>query len=92
MKKAVSLMALFAGMGFAGSMPTEHYTVEDIPLPKVALEIGGLACNLAGELVVVLRRAESLSVRPIVTGNSFSGGSFRMQACITRVGFYWGRG
>lgn len=58
MKKLVSLMALFAGMGFAGSMPTEHYTVEDIPLPKsVAPEIGGLACNPAGELVVVLRRS-----------------------------------
>lgn len=41
----------------AGPMPKESYEVQDIKLPKgVAPEIGGLAFNSKGELIVVTRR------------------------------------
>ncbi len=56
---------------FGHAMPSDYYKVEDIGLPKdIAPEIGGLAFNSKGELVVLLRRHGILIGTPTNNPNS----------------------
>lgn len=65
----VAILAAVAGVLLAhapaSGMPDRYYKVESIRLPKgVAPEVGGLAFNAAGEIVVILRRHGILIGRP----------------------------
>ncbi len=60
-----SLLATVRVTAAEGDAPTAPYVVEEIALPKgVAPEIGGLAFNSKGELIVVTRRSGILIGKP----------------------------
>lgn len=78
MKVLLLLVTLvLAGTARTDAMPSEYYSVEDIALPKhVAPEIGGLAFNSKGELVVLLRRHGIIIGKPTSDPDTFEWRTF----------------
>lgn len=76
----IYMIAIVAGLFLAVSgfgMPVDYYKVEDIRLPKnVAPEVGGLAFNSKGELVVLLRRHGIIIGTPTENPDSFEWRTF----------------
>lgn len=69
---AFAFLVTFCIAKMTVAMPPQYYTVEDITLPKhVAPEVGGLAFNSKGELVVVLRRHGIIIGKPTSDPNNF---------------------
>lgn len=76
-----------ASVAVAGPMPAQYYEVEEIPLPTdVAPEVGGLAFNSDGELVVVLRRHGVLIAKPAENPGDFAWRQFTDQSMHNPMG------
>lgn len=85
MKRFLPLLLLLSVSAFA--LPDDPYVVEEIALPKgVAPEVGGLAFNSKGELVVVTRRSGILIGQPTANPAEFAWRVFSDQSLHEALG------
>ena len=69
---AISFLTILTMPQSGEAMPPEYYTIEDIVLPShVAPEVGGLAFNSKGELIVLLRRHGIIIGKPTEDPGTF---------------------